>query len=107
MAVYESVSSEQAMQVGQDISAQTVRARLQGFAARPGWRDLPAVQQGRLYAVYHGATRSIMDAALIEFMAKAFYPDLFEDLDPLATYQGFYHAYLPIRPQGTFMLGIK
>ncbi|EPC4024564.1 ABC transporter substrate-binding protein [Aeromonas salmonicida] len=107
MAGYESVSSEQAMQVGQDISAQTVHARLQGFAARPGWRDLPAVQQGRLYAVYHGATRSIMDAALIEFMAKAFYPDLFEDLDPLATYQGFYHAYLPIRPQGTFMLGIK
>ncbi|ATP09573.1 iron ABC transporter substrate-binding protein [Aeromonas salmonicida] len=107
MAGYESVSSEQAMQVGQDISAQTVRQRLQGFAARPGWRDLPAVQQGRLYAVYHGATRSIMDAALIEFMAKAFYPDLFEDLDPLATYQGFYHAYLPIRPQGTFMLGIK
>ncbi|WP_243449790.1 ABC transporter substrate-binding protein [Aeromonas salmonicida] len=36
MAGYESVSSEQAMQVGQDISAQTVRQRLQGFAARAG-----------------------------------------------------------------------
>ncbi len=67
------------MQVGQDVSAETVRQRLQGFAARPGWRELPAVQQGRLYAVYHGATRSIMDAALIEFMAKALYPDLFKD----------------------------
>ncbi len=73
MAGYESVSSAEAMQVGQDVSAETVRQRLQGFAARPGWSELPAVQQGRLYAVYHGATRSIMDAALIEFMAKALY----------------------------------
>lgn len=107
MAGYESVSNPEAMQVGQDVSAETVRQRLAGFAARPGWGDLPAVQQGRLYAVYHGATRSIMDAALIEFMAKALYPDLFQDLDPLATYQSFYRSYLPIRPQGTFMLGIK
>jgi hypothetical protein len=43
---------------------------------------LPAVKEGRLYAVYHGATRSIMDAALIEFMAKALCPDLFQDLAP-------------------------
>ena len=107
MAGYESVSSAEAMQVGQDVSAETVRQRLQGFAARPGWSELPAVQQGRLYAVYHGATRSIMDAALIDNKAKALYPDLFKDLDPLATYQGFYRSYLPIRPQGTFMLGIK
>ncbi|MGU5532988.1 hypothetical protein ACV1D8_20305 [Aeromonas caviae] len=35
------------------------------------------------------------------------YPDLFQDLAPLATYQAFYQHYLPIRPQGTFMLGIK
>ena len=107
MAGYESVSSAVAMQVGQDVSAETVRQRLQGFAARPGWSELPAVKEGRLYAVYHGATRSIMDAALIEFMAKALYPDLFQDLAPLATYQAFYQHYLPIRPQGTFMLGIK
>ncbi|WP_349922119.1 ABC transporter substrate-binding protein [Aeromonas veronii] len=104
---YENVTSQQAMQIGQDISAKTARERLQGFANRPGWSNLPAVQQGRLYGVYHGATRSIMDAALIEFMAKALYPDLFEDLDPQATYLDFYRTYLPIRPQGTFMLGIN
>ncbi|GAA4499300.1 ABC transporter substrate-binding protein [Pseudaeromonas paramecii] len=106
LAGYENVSNDQAMQIGQDISAETVRARLNGFIQRPGWADLPAVQQGRVYGVYHGATRSIMDAALLQFMAKAFYPDLFADLDPQATYLDFYRRYLPIRPQGTFMLGL-
>mgnify|MGYP006152257619 CR=1 FL=1 len=60
-------------------------------------RQLPAVQQGRLYAVYHGATRSIMDAALLQYLGKTLYPDLFKDLDPAATYLGFYQRYLPIR----------
>ena len=31
----------------------------------------------------------------------------FSRISPLATYQAFYQHYLPIRPQGTFMLGIK
>ena len=106
MAGYESVVSPTAMQVGQDIDADNVQRRLKGFTLRAGWSNLPAVKNNRVYAVYHGATRSIMDAALMQFMAKALYPDLFADLDPLATYLNFYQQYLPIRPQGTFMLGI-
>ncbi|MGL5287807.1 MAG: hypothetical protein ACRC8D_16905, partial [Aeromonas sp.] len=93
--------------VGQDIDAANVLTRLKGFTQRPGWSDLPAVHDGRVYAVYHGATRSIMDAALLQFMAKALYPALFKDLDPKATYLGFYQRYLPIRPHGTFMLGLN
>ncbi|SIP96844.1 iron complex transport system substrate-binding protein [Aeromonas sp. RU39B] len=107
MAGYESVTSAVAMQVGQDIDAANVLTRLKGFTQRPGWSDLPAVHDGRVYAVYHGATRSIMDAALLQFMAKALYPALFKDLDPKATYLGFYQRYLPIRPHGTFMLGLN
>lgn len=39
-----------------------------------------------------------MDAALIQYVAKTLYPDLFKDLDPTATYLKFYEQYLPIRP---------
>lgn len=106
MAGYENVVSPNAMQVGQDINAENVLRRLKGFTQRAGWSNLPAVKNNRVYAVYHGATRSIMDAALMQFMAKALYPDLFSDLDPLSTYLNFYQQYLPIRPHGTFMLGI-
>lgn len=107
MAGYESVVSPTAMQVGQNINGANVQQRLKGFTQRAGWSDLPAVKNNRVFAVYHGATRSIMDAALIQYVAKVLYPDLFTDLNPLATYQKFYEQYLPIRPSGTFMLGIN
>jgi iron complex transport system substrate-binding protein len=107
IAGYESVSSPTAMQIGQGIAAKSVLQRLTGFTQRPGWASLPAVKDKRVYAVYHGATRSIMDAALLQFLAKTLYPDLFKDLNPSATYLGFYQRYLPIRPQGTFMLGLN
>lgn len=106
IAGYESVTSPTAMQIGQGIDAQTVQQRLKGFTERAGWSELPAVQNHRVFAVYHGATRSIMDAALIQYVAKALYPNLFKDLNPQATYLKFYEQYLPIRPTGTFMLGI-
>jgi iron complex transport system substrate-binding protein len=92
---------------GQDIRAASALQRLKGFTQRPGWADLPAVKNQRVYAVYHGATRSVMDAALLQYVAKTLYPDLFRDLNPLATYLGFYQRYLPIRPHGTFMLGLN
>ncbi len=107
IAGYESVASPTAMQIGQDIPASTVQQRLKGFTQRAGWSDLPAVKNNRVFAVYHGATRSIMDAALIQYVAKALYPDLFTDLNPEVNYLKFYEQYLPIRPQGTFMLGIN
>ncbi len=106
IAGYESVVSPAAMQIGQDIPAATVQQRLKGFTQRAGWSELPAVKNQRVYAVYHGATRSVMDAALLQYVAKTLYPDLFRDLNPLATYLGFYQRYLPIRPHGTFMQAI-
>ncbi|MBK1683000.1 ABC transporter substrate-binding protein [Rhodoferax fermentans] len=107
IAGYESVSSPDAMQMGVGVPAGEARRRLQGFAQRKGWVDLPALQEARLYGVYHGATRSLLDAAQLQYLAKALYPTLFTDIHPEATYQDFYRHYLPIQPQGTFVLSWK
>lgn len=104
IAGYESVSRPDAMKMGFGVPASEARQRLQGFAQRSGWSSLPALQEGRLHGIYHGATRSILDAALLQYLAKAMYPTLFADIDPEATYRDFYRRYLPIQPQGTFML---
>jgi len=104
IAGYESVSRPDAMKMGFGVPASEARQRLQGFAQRSGWSSLPALQDGRLHGIYHGATRSILDAALLQYLAKAMYPTLFADIDPEATYRDFYRRYLPIQPQGTFML---
>ncbi|MBT0569065.1 ABC transporter substrate-binding protein [Curvibacter sp. CHRR-16] len=104
MAGYESVANPTAMQMGFEVDATAAQKRLQGFTQRHGWSQVNAVKNQRVYGVYHGATRSILDLALMQYMAKALYPTLFKDLDPQATYLGFYQRYLPIRPSGTFMI---
>ncbi len=92
--------------MGEGVTADEARARLGGFLKRPGWADLPAVKEGRVHAVYHGASRTIPQHASLQHVAKVLYPDLFADLDPEATYRNFYRKYLPIEPVGTFMLNL-
>lgn len=93
-----------AMVAGFNIEEAEARKRLSGFASRPGWSELPAIKNNRLYGAYHANSRTISDGASIQFVAKAIYPELFKDLDPTKTYQDFYRKNLPIVPQGTFYL---
>ncbi|AQU83520.1 MULTISPECIES: ABC transporter substrate-binding protein [unclassified Halomonas] len=96
--------NDEAMVMGIDIPREESQRRLAGFAERSGWSSLPAVQNGRLHGVYQGASRSITDAAMIEYFAQVTYPDLFEDLEPRQTYLDFHERYLPVVPEGTFMV---
>ncbi len=93
-----------AMVMGFSIDETEARKRLDGFKARSGWSELPAVKNNRLYGAYHANSRTLSDSASIQFVAKAVYPALFADLDPTQTYVDFYRKNLPIVPQGTFYL---
>lgn len=104
---YETGSNETSMLMGEGINEALAQERLKGFKQRTGWSTLSAVKNDQMYAAYHGACRTIIDAAMIEFYAKAMYPDLFKDLNPKQSYQAFYKKYLPITPQGTFMTQLK
>jgi iron complex transport system substrate-binding protein len=107
IAGYESVTNPTAMQMGFEIDPLQSLQRLQGFTQRSGWSGVNAVKNRKVYGVYHGATRSILDLSMMQYMAKALYPELFKDLNPQATYQGFYERYLPIRPKGSFMVHLE
>lgn len=96
--------NDEAMVLGVGIERDEAKRRLAGFAQRPGWDKLPAIQNGRLHGVYQGASRTIADAAMVEYFAKVTYPELFEHLDPRATYLGFHQRFLPVVPEGTFMV---
>lgn len=94
--------SKEAMVMGVGIQAQEVQRRLGAYKKRAGWDKLPAIKNGRLYGLYNGASRTIADGAMVQYIAKALYPDLFEDIDPIETYLEFHRLYLPIVPEGTF-----
>lgn len=96
--------NQEALVMGVDIDTAEASRRLAGYVARDGWAELPAVQNGRVHAVYQGASRTIADHAMIQYFAKAMYPEVFADLDPEAAYLDFWKTYLPVVPQGTFTL---
>ncbi|MDW6004372.1 ABC transporter substrate-binding protein [Vibrio mangrovi] len=102
----ESGKNNGAILMGQGVDRHTAVERLKGYTQRPGWSALPAVQEQRVYGIYQGASRSILDASMIQYLAKALYPSLFSDLDPEKAYLNFYRTYLPVVPEGTFAVRI-
>lgn len=102
----ESTKNPTAMLLGQGVDRKVATQRLQGFGQRSGWASLPAVKNQRVYGVYQGASRTVLDYTMVQFMAKALYPSLFKDIQPEANYLRFYQRYLPVAATGTFMLGL-
>lgn len=97
--------NKEAMVMGFNIEEKEALRRLEAYKNRPGWSELPAIKENRLYGLYMGASRTLADASMIQYIAKALYPNLFEDIDPIKTYVDFHKTYLPVVPDGTF--GIK
>ena len=94
----------EALVMGINIPKEEALKRLNGYKNRTGWADLPAIKNNRLYGIYQGASRSLTDAASMQYIAKALYPDAFKDVDPLKTYLDYHKKYLPVVPEGTFYL---
>jgi iron complex transport system substrate-binding protein len=94
------------MPMGQGIDRSMSVERLKGFTQRDGWSAFPAVQNNRVYGIYQGASRTILDASMALYMAKAQYPSLFKDTDPEQAYLDFYKKYLPVVPTGTFAVQV-
>ncbi len=99
--------SDSALLMGQGVERSLAKDRLAGFAKRAGWSQLPAIKDQRLVGVYQGASRTILDFAMVQYLAKALYPELFKELDPEQNYLDFYAKYLPVQPEGTFAVDIN
>ncbi|WP_096787513.1 ABC transporter substrate-binding protein [Rhodobacter sp. CZR27] len=81
--------------------------RIAAYLRRPGWADLPAVREGRVYAIYHGGARTLSDYVYARAIAKALHPAAFADVDPAAELAEFYADWLPVEPNGPFVVQAK
>ncbi|GAB7262003.1 ABC transporter substrate-binding protein [Dickeya ananatis] len=95
-----------AMLMGVGVNKADAEAKLRGFTQRAGWADFPAVKNQQVFAVYQGASRTLSDFAMVQFIAKSLYPELFKDIDPVKNYLDYYRKYLPVVPQGTFAISL-
>ena len=75
-----------------DIGASGLKEIRDAIMNEPIWKDVPAVQTGRVYTIAScigccaGSHRYFI---AIPYYAKWFYPELFEDLDPVAFHQEY------------------
>ncbi|WP_341486003.1 ABC transporter substrate-binding protein [Thioclava sp. GXIMD4215] len=96
-------NAPQAVSLGFGAQEALAQTRLAAYLTRPGWSDLPAVRQHEVYSIYHGGNRTLSDFVYARAIAKALYPKLFADIDPAEELRAYYHDWMPIEAQGTFI----
>lgn len=92
--------------MGYDAQQNDVRAWLESFIERPGWKDLNAVKNGRVYGIDHGLCRSLHSFFAMQCVAKCLYPDDFKDLDPIESYKEFHKKFLPVDYSGLWFASV-
>ncbi|WP_199262040.1 ABC transporter substrate-binding protein [Paracoccus binzhouensis] len=88
--------------LGSEVDAGTAQASFEALISAPGFSALRAVEQGRAAGVWHMFNDSPIHIALIEYLAKTFHPDLFQDVDPNATLAEINARFSPVTVPGTW-----
>ena len=66
-----------------------MKAARDAIMSRPGFDGISAVQNGRVYVICSDIVDRSSNSIGVAYMAKWFYPNLFEDLDPQAMHQEY------------------
>lgn len=95
---------KQRFEMGFDVKSERALETMNMYLKRPGWENLNAVENKEIYGVDHSGLRTLYDYVYLQYIAKVIHPEKFADVDPLANLNEFYTKYLPVRPEGTFMI---
>ena len=98
----EAVPTTKSVLLGYKTNKKDVQKRISDLANRKGWNTLKAVKTKRFYSIYHQFYNSPFNFVAIQHFAKAFYPKVFKDLDPDATFKEYHEKFLPVSYEGQF-----
>ena len=91
-----------AVLLGYEAEAGPVQERMRALAGRRGFDQLTAVKGKRFFSVYHQFYNSPYHFVALQAFAKWFYPEDFEDVDPVANFRALHDSFLPIDYSGMF-----
>lgn len=83
------------VRMGFQTTEENARSLVSAMLERPGWSELDAVKNGKIYIVHHALGRELYDCASVEALAQDIWPGQFDDLDPTATLKEYYDRFLP------------
>ncbi|SNR75776.1 iron complex transport system substrate-binding protein [Methylobacillus rhizosphaerae] len=92
--------------LGAGVDAKTARASLKHTLQRQGIASLPAVQQGRAYAIWHHFYSSPFNVVAVQVFAKWLHPELFQDMEPRQTLSMLYERFLPVPLDGEYWVAL-
>lgn len=99
-------SNPGSMRLGYNVKREDSLALLSAYLNRPGWSDLTAVKNKRVYAVFHN-TCAITIFSGIQALAKCCHPGRFNDTDPEGNLREFHERFMPIPYSGTWTCRIE
>ena len=91
-----------AVWLGYETDPATAEAQLEGLMERTGFPELKAVKEKHVMAIYYQFYQSPYHFVAVQALAKWLHPDLFQELDPQATFAELHDRFLPIQPSGLF-----
>lgn len=97
-------SEPESLRLGYDADEAKAQAKITEFTERPGWSELDAVKNKRVYAINHGIAREPFDVISTLFLAKALYPDAFADVEPEELLTDYFSTLMPYHLDGVWML---
>ena len=92
------------MPFGYGASQAEVDKEAQALTSRTGVAQVPAVEQGRVYGVYHQFYNHPYNIVGMEYLAKFIYPQQFTTLDPAQTYHQIIKQFTEL-PDAPFIFG--
>lgn len=88
--------------LGVGASEQVAHDTFAALISAPGLADLRAVRTGHAWGIWHLFNDFPAHVALVEYLARAFHPELFADIDPDATMAEFERRFSPVPLSGTW-----
>jgi iron complex transport system substrate-binding protein len=82
--------------VGPGADQAVARQKLADLMKRPAFTDIKAVKQNNVHAIWHQFYNNPYQFVAIQQIAKWLHPDLFQDLDPDATFRELHTRFLPV-----------
>jgi iron complex transport system substrate-binding protein len=95
------------MSLGTGITEKVASDGLAAYCTRPGWNNLKAVKEKKVYAICNSLTHDIFSFYCFQQMAKIVWPDEFSDLNPDATLKEFFDRFMPVKYSGVWFYSMK
>lgn len=93
--------------VGYGADIAEAHRKLENLTKRPAFTGIKAVKDGHVHAIWHQFYNNPYQFVAIQQIAKWLHPDLFQDLDPEATFKELHERFLPLDYKPGYFVSLK